>query len=125
LGEITIDDVVGLREELDELKENSGGGEITVDLLPTKDSSNAVSSGGVYKTIKKTFKVESTTDYGVIGYDEAFKINSVVAADGLTVSIKKSDDTDYTLGDTITAFDELHFFGDVEGKLFTVKGEIV
>ncbi len=125
IGEITIDDVVGLREELDSLAENSGSGTVEVDSVATKDSAKAVSSGGVYKTIKQTFKVESTTDYGVIGFDEAFKITSVVAAPDLTVTIKKSDDTDYTLGDTVVAFDELRFYGDTLGKLFTIKGEIV
>ncbi|TAJ13066.1 hypothetical protein DMA11_10395 [Marinilabiliaceae bacterium JC017] len=107
------------------LRECGVGTSIAIDPLPQKDSVNAVSSGGVYKTIKQTFKVESTSDYGVIGYDEAFKINTVVAADGLTVSIKKSDNSDYMLGDTVAAFNELRFFGDVEGKLFTVKGEII
>ncbi len=124
IGEMTIDDVVGLREELDELAENSGGGDITVDVIPTKGSSNAVSSGGVYKIFKESFKIESTTDTGIITLDETFKVTSITAQDGLTVTIKKSDGTVYTIGDNVAAFDYLEVSGDTLNKVFTVRGEI-
>ncbi|TLX73686.1 hypothetical protein E9993_14610 [Labilibacter sediminis] len=105
--------------------EGSGGDPINIDDVPTKGSSNAVSSGGVYKTIKETFLVESITDYGFLGMDEDFKITSVVPASGLTITLKKSDDSAYTLGDTITGGDYLKVYGDTLNKIATLRGEIV
>jgi len=102
-----------------------GGGDITVDAVPTKGSVNAVASGGVYKTIKESFLVESLSDYGFISRDEDFKVTAVVAATGLTITLKKSDDTAYTLGDTITGGDYLKVFGDTLNKTATIKGEII
>ncbi len=102
-----------------------GGGDITVDAIPTKGSTNPVASGAVYKLFKETFKVESTTDTGIITLDEAFKVTSITAQDGLTVTIKKSNGTDYTIGDNVAAFDYLEVSGDTLNKVFTVRGEIV
>ncbi len=125
LGEITINDVVGLREELDWLSENAGGGTIEVDTIPTKNSTKAVSSGGVYKTIKQTFVVESTSDAGVVSTSEAFRVTSIVAETGLIVSVKYANGTDYVIGDPLPAFDKLYFTGDTLNKSFTVIGEIL
>lgn len=123
LGDIAIEDVVGLREELDWLSENAGG--VTVDQLIVKGSANAVSGGAVYKYFKETFKVESTTDTGIIALDEAFKVTSITAPAGLTVTIKKSDGTAYILGDNVAAFDFLTVKGNVLNKVFTIRGEIL
>ncbi len=105
--------------------EGGGGTPIEIDAVPTKDSTKAVSSGGVYKTIKQTFVVESITDHGVISSSEPFRITSIVAENDLNVSVKYADGTDYTLGDPLPAFDKLYFMGDALNKIFTVNGEIL
>jgi len=106
--------------------EGGGGSDpITVDAVPAKGSTNPVASGGVYKTIQETFLIESLSDYGFISCDEDFKITAVAAAAGLTITLKKSDDTAYTLGGTITGGDYLKVFGDVLNKTATLKGEII
>jgi len=105
-------------------KDHTHDFEVTVDAAPTKGSANPVASGAVYKLFKETFKVESTTDTGIITLDETFKVTSITAQDGLTVTIKKSDGTDYTIGDDVAAFDYLEVSGDTLNKVFTVRGEI-
>jgi len=109
---------------IDEFSGNTDSN-ITVDAIPTKDSTNPVASGGVYKSIKETILVESLSDYAFFSCNEDFKVTAVSAATGLTISLKKSDDTAYTLGDTITGGDFLKVFGDTLNKTATIKGEII
>ena len=97
----------------------------SVDNIPTKGSNNPVASDGVYATITESFVFLSTADYGVITRNEDFKITSVATVSGLAVTIKKTDDTIYTLGDIITGGDFLKVFGDTLNKAATIKGEIV
>jgi hypothetical protein len=56
---------------------------------------------------------------------QSFKITEVLTETGITASIKLHDTTtDYTLEDTVSAFDRLDISVDVTGAI-TIKGELV
>lgn len=125
----------------------AGGGTIVTDAVPTDGSLNAVQSGGVKTELDKkletvavtgdftgdgksasklaiteTWTVESTSDYAVITRPYAFKIESVTAESGLTVSLKNySDDSLYTTNTNLAAFAKVKASGDVIGKSFTLN----
>lgn len=124
-----------------------GGSYFEIDEVPTDGSVNAVQSGGVKAELDKkletvaitgdftgdgnsasklaiaeTWTVESPSDYEVVTRPYAFKIESVTAENGLTVTLKNySDDSLYTINTNLAAFAKVKASGDVFGKSFTLN----
>lgn len=83
---------------------------------------------------QKTFALSNTFKETLIFRDleiyeftksQSYKITEVIEESGVTASIKLHDtSTDYTIGDTINAFDRLDITVDVLGTI-TIKGELV
>lgn len=148
LGNIIISDVLGLTEKLNELEENSGtgGGHVIQNdagaalaqqaalqfkgVPVSNDAANGktivdVSSKTDKTTIEQAFVVRSTSDYGEVTCDIAFKIDTITPEPGLTVTAKTSAGADYVLGTNVAAFGKVLFYGNTVGKSFVVRGVMV
>ena len=117
LGDIAIEDVVGLREELDALANNSGG--ISAVVTSTDFSGNGQQATPL--SANETWTVESVSDYAVVTRPYAFRIESVISEIGLSVTLLNyADNSAYQINTNVPEFGKVKAFGNLFGKSFTL-----
>jgi hypothetical protein len=137
LGEITIDDVVGLREELDDIRNNSGGSG-TVDYALSTESENPVQNKVIANALANAgdrsfavpFMFAGFTSFPPIAFGRKVRIDSVIKDERITsIRAGKNDATpqeiDTQLPLTIEADDKMVFevtYNQDMANSFTLKG---
>lgn len=122
LGDVAIEDVLGLQSDLDKKLEDApqDGKEYI-----RKDGAWSENSGsGTSNTFSETliFRDLETFEFTK---SQSYKITSVVSESGVTASVKLGGtSTTYTLGNTVAGFGRLDITVDVLGAI-TINGELV